>query len=225
MTKKPPKHKRTARDPGQKVKTARGRKTSSTQWLKRQLNDPYVREAERLGYRSRAAFKLKEMDDKLNFLNKGQVIIDLGAAPGGWSQVAAEKGSEVIALDILAMDEMPDVTCLQIDFTLEEAPSKLLDKLNGRKADAVLSDMAPNTTGHKQTDHLRIMAFAEMTYEFAKDVLVPGGTFITKVWQGGAQEELYQQLKIDFKAVKHLKPPASRKDSAEMFVVGLGFKE
>jgi 23S rRNA (uridine2552-2'-O)-methyltransferase len=224
MTKRPPKHKRTARDPGQNVKTARGRKTSSTSWLKRQLNDPYVREAERLGYRSRAAFKLKEMNEKLDFLKPGQTVIDLGAAPGGWSQVAAEKGAHVIALDILPMDELPDVTFLQLDFTLEEAPLTLLSQLNGRKVDAVLSDMAPNTTGHKKTDHLRIMAFADMAYDFAKDVLAPGGTFITKVWQGGAQDELLQQLKADFKSVKHLKPPASRKDSAEMFVAGIGFK-
>ena len=218
------KHKRTARDPSQTVKTAKGRKSSSTQWLKRQLNDPYVREAELKGYRSRAAFKLIEMDEKLNFLRKGQVIVDLGAAPGGWSQVAAEKGAKVVAIDILEMDELPDVEFAQMDFTEDDAVEKLMAMLNGRRVDAVISDIAPNTIGHKQTDHLRIMALAEMGFDFAKDVLVEGGTFITKVRQGGAQDNFLKLLRQNFKTVKHIKPPASRKDSAEMYVVGLGFK-
>lgn len=218
-------HKRTARDPSQKVKTAKGRKTSSTEWLKRQLNDPYVREAERLGYRSRAAFKLIEMDEKHPFLKKGQVIVDLGSAPGGWSQVAAQKGADVIAIDILPMDELTDVTFMQMDFGEDDAPEKLFTLLDGRRADAVISDIAPNTTGHKQTDHLRIIAFAEMAYDFAAEVLAPEGTFICKVFQGGAQEDLLKKLKADFKTVKHIKPPASRKDSAEIYVMGLGFKK
>ncbi len=218
------KHKRTARDPGQNVKTAKGRKSSSTQWLKRQLNDPYVREAELKGYRSRAAFKLLEMDEKLDFLRKGQVIVDLGAAPGGWSQIAAQRGAKVVAIDLLEMDELPDVDFAQMDFTDDDAVEKLLAMLGGRKADCVLSDMAPNTIGHKQTDHIRIMALAEMAFDFAKDVLTPGGTFITKVRQGGAEGAFLKALKVHFKTVKHIKPPASRKDSAEMYVVGLGFK-
>ncbi len=218
------KHKRTARDPSQYVKTAKGRKSSSTQWLKRQLNDPYVRQAEMDGYRSRAAYKLIELDEKLNFLEKGQVIVDLGAAPGGWSQVAANRGAKVFAIDILEMDELPDVTFAQMDFTDNDAPERLLAMLDGQMADAVLSDIAPNTIGHKQTDHLRIMALAEMSYDFAKDVLKTGGTFITKVRQGGTQDELLKVLRKDFKSVKHIKPPASRKDSSEMYVVGIGFK-
>lgn len=218
------KHKRTARDPSQNVKTAKGRKSSSTQWLKRQLNDPYVRQAELDGYRSRAAYKLIEMDEKLNFLGKGQVIVDLGAAPGGWSQVAAQRGAKVYAIDILEMDELPDVEFAQMDFTENDAPDRLLSMLDGQMVDAVLSDIAPNTIGHKQTDHLRIMALAEMCYDFAKDVLKPGGTFITKVRQGGTQDNLLKLLRENFESVKHIKPPASRKDSAEMYVVGLNFK-
>ena len=209
------KHKRTARDPSQTVKSAKGRKNSSTQWLKRQLNDPYVREAELKGYRSRAAFKLLEIDEKLDFLRKGQVIVDLGAAPGGWSQVAAQRGATVVAIDLLEIDELPDVKFAQMDFTDDNAPERLIDMMEGKKADCVLSDMAPNTIGHKQTDHLRIMALAEIAFDFAKDVLSPGGTFITKVRQGGAEGDLLNDLKQNFKTVKHIKPPASRKDSAE----------
>ncbi len=219
------KHKRTARDPSQSVKTSKGRKTSSTQWLKRQLNDPYVREAELQGYRSRAAFKLIEMNDKLDFLRKGQVIVDLGAAPGGWSQVAAKLGAKVVAIDILEMDELADVEFTQMDFTDNDASDKLLEMLGGRKADVVMSDIAPNTIGHKQTDHLRIMALADMSYDFAKDVLKEGGIFITKVRQGGTQDDLLKELRKNFETVKHIKPPASRKDSAEMYVVGIGFKK
>ncbi|MCB9963388.1 MAG: RlmE family RNA methyltransferase [Rhodospirillales bacterium] len=219
------KHKRTARDPSQNVKTAKGRKTSSTQWLKRQLNDPYVREAELKGYRSRAAFKLLEIDEKLNFLRNGQVIVDLGAAPGGWSQVAAQRGAKVVAIDLLEIDELADVLFAQMDFTDHDAVDRLLEMLDGRKADVVLSDMAPNTIGHRQTDHLRIMALAELAYDFAKDVLSPGGAFVAKVLQGGAKDALLNALKKDFKTVRHIKPPASRKDSAEMYVVGIGFQK
>ena len=222
--KKAVKHKRTARDPSQQVKSAKGRKNSSTAWLKRQLNDPYVREAERLGYRSRAAFKLLELNEKLNFLRSDTLVIDLGSAPGGWTQVAQQKGAQVIALDLLPMDPVPETTFIQMDFSDDDAPDKLLAAMNGRQADAVLSDIAPNTTGHKATDHLRIIALAEMAYDFAAQVLAPGGTFVCKVFQGGAQDSLLKQLKADFKTVKHIKPPASRKDSSELYVVGLGFK-
>lgn len=216
--------KRTARDATEKVRTAKGRKSSSTRWLERQLNDPYVREAERLGYRSRAVFKLKEMDEKLGLLKPGQVVVDLGAAPGGWSQLAAEKGArKVVALDILPMDDIPGVSCIEMDFMEDEAPDVLLAAM-GEKADLVMSDLAPNTVGHKQTDHLRIMGLVELAYDFAVQVLKPEGTFLAKVWQGGAQGDLLSQMKKDFKTVKHMKPPSSRKGSAEQFVIATGFR-
>lgn len=207
-----------------KVKTAKGRKNSSTRWLQRQLNDPYVKEAERLGYRSRAAFKLLEIDEKLNLIEPDMTVIDLGAAPGGWLQVAMEKKArKVIGLDLLPIDPLPEVTLLQMDFMDDDAPEQLVNAL-GEGADLVLSDMAPNTIGHKDTDHLRIMALVEAAYYFARDVLKPGGTFLAKVRQGGAQHELLAQMKKDFKTVKHVKPPASRSDSAEQYVVAMGFK-
>tara|TARA_R110002095_G_scaffold131204_2_gene114010 strand:+ start:3873 stop:4544 length:672 start_codon:yes stop_codon:yes gene_type:complete len=214
--------------PKTKVKTAKGRKNSSTRWLKRQLNDPYIVEAEKQGYRGRAAFKLKEIDEKLQCLKPGMSVIDLGAAPGGWCQVATEKGCKVVAIDLLAMDEMPDVTTLEMDFMDDTAPDILkeeLIKISGSAlADIVLSDMAPNTTGHKQTDHLRIMAVVEAAYYFACDVLKEDGVFITKVFQGGAQNELLKEMKKSFKSVKHVKPPASRKESAEQYLVATGFR-
>lgn len=214
----------TRKKPTQRVKTARRRKTSSTRWLQRQLNDPYVQEAERLGYRSRAAFKLLEMDEKLDLLKPDQVVVDLGAAPGGWCQVALEKGAgKVIALDLLAMEEVPGVTFLQMDFMDDDAPEALIAAIGGG-ADLVLSDMAPNTIGHKSTDHLRIMMLVEAAYEFATQVLKPGGTFIAKVFQGGAESDLLAQMKKDFTKVKHIKPPASRKESSEQYVVAQGFK-
>lgn len=227
MTDKDPdkKKKRTKRPAASRVKTAKGRKTSSTLWLKRQLNDPYVHEAQRLGYRSRAAFKLKEIDEKLDLIKKGTVIVDLGAAPGGWSQVAVEKGAEkVIALDLLAMDPVPGVTFLQMDFMNDDAPEALVAAI-GEGADLVLSDMAPNTTGHKSTDHIRIMALVEAAYEFATQILKPGGAFVAKVLQGGAQQEVLALMKKDFTSVKHIKPPASRKDSSEQYVVATGFRK
>ena len=214
--------------PKTKVKTAKGRKNSSTRWLKRQLNDPYILEAEKHGYRGRAAFKLKEIDEKHNFLKPGAVIIDLGAAPGGWCQIATEKGCKVIAIDLLPMDEMPDVTAFEMDFMDDDAPEKLQDELNklsdSGKADIVMSDMAPNTTGHKQTDHLRIMAVVEAAFYFAQDVLKEDGVFVAKVFQGGAQDQLLKEMKKSFKTVKHVKPPASRKESSEQFVLATGFK-
>lgn len=219
------KKKRTKREATTRVKSAKGRKTSSTRWLQRQLNDPYVHEAQRLGYRSRAAFKLLEIDEKIHLLKKGQVIVDLGAAPGGWCQVAVEKGAgKVVALDLLPIDPLPGVTFLQMDFMDDDAPEALVAAI-GEGADLVLSDMAANTTGHKQTDHLRIMALVETAYEFACDVLKPGGTFVAKVFQGGAEHELLAQMKRDFTTVKHIKPPASRKESAEQYVVAQGFRK
>lgn len=216
---------RTTRDAAVRVKTAARRSTSSTQWLQRQLNDPYVREAQRLGYRSRAAFKLAELDDKLKFIKKGSTVVDLGAAPGGWSQVALERGAtKVIGLDLLPIDPIPGVTFLQMDFMNDDAPEALIMAM-GSGADIVLSDMAPNTMGHKQTDHLRIMALVEAAYEFATQVLKPDGAFVSKIFQGGAQKELLDMMKRDFKVVKHVKPPASRKESSEQYVVATGFRK
>ena len=208
----------------QRVRTAKGRKTSSTKWLERQLNDPYVKEAKARGYRSRAAFKLLELDEKLDLLKPGMRIVDLGAAPGGWSQIAAEKGSsKIVGLDLLEIDPIPGATFIQMDFMDDAAPDRLKDLLDG-PADLVLSDMAPNTLGHKQTDHLRMMALVELAYHFAKEVLVPGGNFLAKVFQGGAESDLLSQIKHDFETTKHLKPPSSRKDSSEKFLFAKGFK-
>ena len=216
--------KRTTRDRTVRVKTGRGRTTSSARWLQRQLNDPYVREAQRLGYRSRAAFKLIEIDDKTHILKPGQVVVDLGAAPGGWCQVAIQKkAKKVVAIDILDMPEIPGVDFIQLDFMVDEAPDILKDKCGG-PVDIVMSDIAPNTTGHADTDHLRIMALVEAAYDFAIQVLKPGGSFVAKVRQGGTEGELLNQMKRDFKTIKHIKPPASRKESAEQYVVAIGFR-
>ena len=216
--------KRTTRDKAQHVKTAKGRKTSSTKWLKRQLNDPYVARAQMDGYRGRAAYKLIEIDDKLKLLEPDMLVVDLGAAPGGWSQVAANKGCKVVGLDLLEIDPLPDVTFLQMDFSDDEAPDSLIEQMNGQKADIILSDMAPNTIGHKNTDHLRIMALVELAYHFAKDVLKPEGAFLAKTRQGGTSSDLLAMMKKDFKTVKHIKPPSSRKDSSETFVIAQGFR-
>ncbi len=210
--------------PKTRVKASRGRKTSSTRWLQRQINDPYVARAQQAGYRSRAAFKLLEMDEKLNLLRPGLLVVDLGAAPGGWSQVAAQKGCEVVALDLLEMDEISGVLFAQMDFMDDKAPEALREMMGGRLADLVLSDMSPNTTGHKGTDHLRIMALVEAAYEFAVEVMKPGGSFVAKVFQGGTENELLARMKKDFAAVRHIKPPASRKESAEQYVVAGGFR-
>jgi 23S rRNA (uridine2552-2'-O)-methyltransferase len=198
-------------------------KASSRRWLERQLNDPYVAEAQRMGYRSRAAFKLIEMDAQMNLLKPGMNIIDLGAAPGGWSQIAAKKGAHVVALDLLPIDPLPDVVFFQMDFMDDAAPQTLTDALGG-PADMVMSDMAPNTIGHKATDHLRIMGLVESAYDFAIDVLKPGGIFLAKVFQGGTQGDLLKRMKVDFETVKHIKPPASRQESAEQYVVAKGFR-
>ena len=215
---------RTARDPGERVKTGARRKASSNAWLERQLNDPYVREAERLGYRSRSAFKLKEMQERLKLIKKGMTVVDLGAAPGGWCQVAMEYGAgHVIALDLLQMNPLPGVTMLQMDFMEDDAPEALVQAIGGG-ADLVLTDMAPNTTGHKPTDQIRIVILAEAAYDFAAEVLKPGGAFVAKVFQGGTQEDLLKRLKKDFATVRHVKPPASRKESSEQYVVATGFR-
>lgn len=212
-----------------KVHSAKGRKISSTRWLQRQLNDPYIEMAKKQGYRGRAAFKLIEINEKIDFLKPGITIIDLGAAPGGWCQVATEKKCKVIAIDLLEIDEMPDVEFFKMDFMDDGAPDILKNALNKHSddglADAVISDMAPNTMGHKQTDHLRIMVVVEAAYYFAIEVLKPNGIFIAKVFQGGAQDTLLKEMKKNFETVKHVKPPASRKGSAEQYVVATGFKK
>lgn len=212
-----------------RVKTAGRRKASSTQWLQRQLNDPYVREAKRLGYRSRAAFKLAELDDRFHVLKPGARVVDLGAAPGGWTQIAVERtGSAkgkgfVLGIDVLDMPAIPGATLLHADFTAPETPDRIKAALGG-PADVVLSDMAAPATGHGQTDHLKIVALAEAAYDFAIDVLKPGGAFVCKVYQGGAEGELLQRLKRDFASIRHAKPPASRTDSAEVYLVAQGFR-
>lgn len=217
--------KRTKRDAATRLKTAKGRKTSSTLWLQRQLNDPYVREAERLGYRSRAAFKLREIDEKLGLIRPGMVVVDLGAAPGGWTQVAVEKGAKtVVALDLLDMDPVDGASFLLMDFNDDDAPAALIAALGGQKADLVLSDMAPNTTGHKGTDHIRIMALVELAHHFATQILKPGGAFVAKVFQGGAENTLLAEMKKDFEKTRHIKPPASRKESSEQYLVATGFR-
>jgi 23S rRNA (uridine2552-2'-O)-methyltransferase len=217
------------RDLSVRVRSAKGRKTSSTLWLQRQLNDPYVKMAKRDGYRSRAAYKLLELDEKFHLLKPGLRVLDLGAAPGGWTQVAVErvkaldgKGT-VLGLDILPMLPIPGATLLQLDFLAEDAPQKIHEALGG-PADLVLSDMAPNTTGHAATDHIRILAMVEAAVMFATEVLSPGGTFVCKVRQGGMEGQLLQQLKLRFTKATHAKPKASRSDSAETFLVATGFK-
>lgn len=215
---------RTKRDASVRVKTAKGRKTSSTLWLQRQLNDPYVREAERLGYRTRAAFKLKEIDEKLHLIKPGMTVLDLGAAPGGWSQVALERGAKkVVGLDLLPIDPLPGVTFLQMDFMLEDAPEALVAVV-GEGVDLVLSDMSPNTTGHRPTDHIRIMGLVESAYDFAVQILKPGGGFVAKVFKGGTENDLLTMMKKDFEKVRHIKPPSSRQESAEAYVVATGFR-
>ena len=210
-----------------RVKSGKGRTLSSKLWLERQLNDPYVLRAKRDGYRSRAAYKLTEIDDKFHVLRKGARVVDLGAAPGGWSQVAAKRLGEgtgrVVAIDLLEMTGIPGVEILQLDFLDPSAPDRL-KALMGGPADVVLSDMAANATGHRKTDHLRIMALAEAAAEFAREVLVPGGHFLCKVLQGGTEVSLLTQLKRDFTTVKHVKPAASRADSAELYLLAMGFR-
>jgi len=201
-----------------------GLKASSREWLTRQLNDPYVRAAKQEGYRSRAAFKLLELDTKFHFLKSGARVLDLGSAPGGWSQVAAAKGAHVVAADVLEMEAIPGVTFFQADLTDPDVPAMLIEALGG-PADLVMTDMAAPTTGHRATDHLRTSALAEIALEVAQDCLRPGGVFVAKVFQGGAGQALLGRIKKSFLSVKHVKPPASRADSVELYLVATGFKK
>ena len=206
------------------LKTAMGRTTASQKWLSRQLNDPYVRAAKEQGWRSRAAFKLLELDDRYHLIAKGARIVDLGAAPGGWAQVAVKRGAaRVVGVDLLPMDPVQGATILVGDFMDDTMPGQLAELLGG-KADLVLSDMAPNTTGHNATDHLRIMGLADLALHFAVEMLEPGGAFVAKVFQGGSEKSMLEQMKRHFTTVRHAKPPASRKDSSELYVVATGFK-
>ncbi|MCW5694835.1 MAG: RlmE family RNA methyltransferase [Pseudolabrys sp.] len=215
-----------ARDLKVRVKTARKRSLSSTLWLERQLNDPYVARARREGMRSRAAFKLIEIDDKAHFLKKGARVVDLGAAPGGWSQVAAKRvgpQGKVVGIDLLDIEPLPGVDFRVFDFLDPGAPDLLKEMLGGQ-ADVVLSDMAANATGHRKTDHIKIVALVEAAAEFAREVLAPGGAFLAKVIQGGLEGTLLAALKKDFAKVVHIKPPASRADSAELYLLATGFR-
>ena len=213
------------RGPRQRVRTARNRSASSTSWLERQLNDPYVRRAKAENYRSRAAYKLLELDERFGLLKGISAVVDLGIAPGGWSQVLRRRVSKatVVGIDLLPTDPIEGVEILQMDFMDESAPDNLKAALGG-PADLVLSDMAANTVGHPQTDHLRTMGLVEAGLEFAKEVLRPGGAYVAKVLAGGADNQLVAELKRHFTTVKHAKPPASRKDSSEWYVVAQGFK-
>jgi 23S rRNA (uridine2552-2'-O)-methyltransferase len=213
-----------------RLKTAKGRGLSSTRWLTRQLRDPYVAAARSHGYRSRAAFKLIELDDRFHFLKPGASVIDLGAAPGGWSQVATDRiraghpgGGRIVAVDITEMEPLPNVHQITLDFLDPDAEAVITAALDG-KADVVLTDMAAPATGHTQTDHLRIMALLDAAYAFARTVLKPGGVFLGKVLRGGTEKDLLDALKRDFRQVRHVKPPASRKESAEIYVIATGFR-
>jgi 23S rRNA (uridine2552-2'-O)-methyltransferase len=217
------------RDLAVRVKSGKGRTLAQKLWLERQLNDPYVARAKREGFRSRAAYKLMEMDDKYRLFAPGGKVVDLGAAPGGWCQIAAKKvgaaegRGRVVAIDILEMDPIPGVDILHLDFLAEDAPDRLKSLLGG-SADVVMSDMAANATGHRKTDHLKIMALAETALTFAREVLKDGGAFLCKVLQGGTEGALLADLKRDFAVVKHVKPAASRSDSAELYVLATGYR-
>jgi 23S rRNA (uridine2552-2'-O)-methyltransferase len=211
------------------VRSSGKRKLSSKLWLERQLNDPYVAQAKREGYRSRAAYKLIELDDKYRLLKVGMTVVDLGAAPGGWSQIAARRvgaangKGQVVAIDLLEMPELAGVSFAQLDFLEQDVPEKLIAMMGGR-ADVVMSDMASNTTGHRKTDQLRILGLVESAAAFACEVLNPGGTFLAKAFQSGADADLLAQLKRDFANVRHVKPAASRRDSSERYVLATGFR-
>ncbi len=229
--KKPSRKKSTdARNLNERVRTAKGRSTSSTNWLKRQLNDPYVRKAKHEGRRSRAAYKLIELNEKHNLLKPGMRVVDLGCAPGGWCEVCTEilgtdvEDPKVVGIDYLEMAEIPGVIFLQKDFNDDDAPDALIEALGGKKVDLVLSDMAAPTTGHRATDHIRIIALVELAADFAIQILNPNGIFVAKVFQGGTEHELLSVLKKHFKSTFHAKPPASRQDSAETYLIAKGFK-
>lgn len=216
---------RSGRNPGERLRTGKRRSVSSARWLTRQINDPYVKKAKSQGYRSRAAYKLTELDERFGMLKGVSRAVDLGIAPGGWSQVLRQRcpGAKVVGIDLLPTDPIEGVTILQMDFMAEEAPALLEAALEG-PPDLVLSDMAANTVGHKQTDHLRTMGLVEAAAWFAIDTLAPGGSFVAKVLAGGTDTELLALLKRHFATVKHAKPPASRKDSSEWYVIAQGFK-
>ncbi len=228
---KPAKAKATGEDQGQardlkvRVKTAKGRKLSSTRWLQRQLNDPYVAAAKRAGYRSRAAFKLIELDDRFGLIKPGRNVVDLGAAPGGWSQVSVERAGagHVVGIDLIEVEPVQGAVLLTGDFLDEDAPERIKAHLDG-PVHTVLSDMAASATGHRTTDHLRIISLCEAALDFARGVLKPGGAFCAKVLQGGTEQDLLTDMKRDFTTVKHAKPEASRADSAEMYVIATGFR-
>ena len=206
------------------VRTAKSRSPASQRWLARQLNDPYVVAAKKQGWRSRAAYKLLELDEKFHLIRRGMRVVDLGAAPGGWTQVAVKAGAgTVLAMDLLPIDPIAGATCFQGDFSDPDMPERLAEMLGG-KVDLVLSDMAPNTTGHGATDHLRIMALADMALAFAVEILAEGGTFVAKVFQGGSERDMLDRMKRHFATVRHAKPPASRKESSELYVVAMGFR-
>jgi 23S rRNA (uridine2552-2'-O)-methyltransferase len=209
---------------GVALRTASGRTPASQRWLTRQLNDPYVQAAQKQGWRSRAAFKLIELDERFHLIRPRARVIDLGAAPGGWTQAALRRGAgQVVALDLLAIDPIPGADLVQGDFA-DPGTAERLAALLGGKADLVLSDMAPNTTGHAATDHVRIMALAESALEFAESVLAEGGSFVAKVFQGGSERQMLERMKRAFRTVRHAKPPASRKESSELYVVAQGFR-
>jgi 23S rRNA (uridine2552-2'-O)-methyltransferase len=213
-----------------RIRSGKGRSLSSRRWLERQLNDPYVARAQREGLRSRAAYKLLEIDNRYHFLKVGMRVIDLGAAPGGWSQIAAQRvgigqgRGQVVAVDVLEMDPIPGVQFARLDFLSPDAPARVCAMLGG-PADVLLCDMAANATGHRRTDHLRIMTLVETAAEFARQVLAPGGVLLAKVLQGGTEPSLLAELKRDFASVRHVKPPASRADSAELYVLAVGFRQ
>lgn len=216
---------RSGRDPTTRLKNARGRTASSSKWLTRQLNDPYVRQAKAEGYRSRAAYKLAELDERFGLLKKARRVVDLGVAPGGWSQVVRKRSpsAQIVGIDLLPTEPLEGVILFEMDFMAEEAPARLSEALDGAP-DLVMSDMAANTVGHQQTDHLRTMGLVEAAADFAISVLEPGGAFVAKVLAGGTDAALLALLKQHFAHVKHAKPPASRKDSSEWYVIAQGFK-
>lgn len=216
---------RGTKDPSKRVKTARGRTASSNRWLSRQLNDPYVRQAKAEGYRSRAAYKLIELDEKFGVLKGAKRVVDLGVAPGGWTQVVRKKRPQaaIVGIDLLPTEPIEGATLIEMDFMADAAPAALVEALGG-PTDLVLSDMAANTVGHKATDHLRTMGLVEAAAWFAVENLEPGGAFVAKVFAGGTDAEILALLKKHFRTVKHAKPPASRKDSSEWYVIAQGFK-
>ena len=213
-----------------RVKTSKRRKTSSNQWLERQLNDPYVAQAKRDGYRSRAAYKLLEIDEKHKLFNKNMRIVDLGVAPGGWSQIAAKRidsesdNPRVVGIDYLEVEPLPGVTLLEMDFLDDDAPAALMDALDGKKPNLIMSDMAAPTIGHRQTDHIRTLHLCEVALDFAKENLAKDGDFLAKVFRGGTEQGMLEDMKKNFKKVYHIKPPASRKESPELYVLARGFK-